>query len=68
MVLLHFVRCTLVGAGMAADSLQLCNWYTTCPTSHNDLAGVVAWAGWCYASYTHGVGNSARYFKNLYRK
>ena len=68
MVLLYSGWCTLAGAGMAAFGLQHCNMRTTCNTANIDLAGVVAWAGWCYASYTHGVGNSARFFKNFYRK
>jgi len=29
--------------------------------SHPDLNGIVHWTGWCYAAYTHGVGNVGRY-------
>eukprot|EP00891_Asterochloris_glomerata_P006560 jgi/Astpho2/6560/Aster-x1382 len=54
--------------GMAVVGLQHGHLRTTCNIRNNNLAGVVAWAGWCYASYTHGVGNSARYLKSLYRK
>ena len=60
--------CILAGAGMAVVGLQHGHLRTTCNIRNNNLAGVVAWAGWCYASYTHGVGNSASYLKSLYRK
>ncbi len=33
-----------------------------------DILGVPHWAGWCYAAYTHGVGNFARYWVHRQRE
>lgn len=33
-----------------------------------DILGVPGWAGWCYAAYSIGVGNFARYWVNRQRE